>query len=126
MNEKISIVIPCYKAERYIKDTINDVLAQTYDNWELICVSNGVGQEPQLAILNAFAAKMPDRMRVFTEEKGNVSNARNIGIKHATGEWITLVDGDDRIEKNHLQLLMSARGGMWSLADLSRFARKKD
>lgn len=111
MNEKISIVMPCYKAERYIRDTLNDILAQTYRNWELICVSNGAGQEPQLAILNAYAAEMPDRIRVFCEEKGNVSNARNIGMEHATGQWLTFFDADDRIESNHLQLLMSARGG---------------
>lgn len=55
MTDKISIVMPCYRAERYIEDTLRDILAQTYTNWELICVSNGAGQEPQLEILERYS-----------------------------------------------------------------------
>lgn len=55
MNEKISIVLPCYRAERTIEAMVNDIIAQTYTSWELICVSNGAGQERQLAILNRLA-----------------------------------------------------------------------
>ena len=58
MNEKVSIIMPCYKAERYIGDTLNDIAAQTYTNWELIAVSNGAGQEPQLEILRDFQSRI--------------------------------------------------------------------
>lgn len=109
MNEKISIVLPCYRAERTIEAMVNDIIAQTYRNWELICVSNGTGQEQQLAILNRLAnANRGGQIKVFSEEKGNVSNARNVGMAHATGEWLAFVDADDRIKPNHLQLLMDA------------------
>lgn len=107
MNDKVSIIMPCYKAEKYIADTLNDILNQTYTNWELIAVSNGAGQEPQLKILKEFQQKDSlNRIRIITEEKGNVSNARNIGMKEATGTWTTFADDDDRIDPNHLQLFM--------------------
>lgn len=54
MNEKISIVLPCHKAERYIGNMLDDIQRQTYRNWELIVVSNGPGQEAQLAVLDEF------------------------------------------------------------------------
>lgn len=56
MNPKVSIVLPCYKAERFIADIVGDVLRQTYANWELIVVSNGEGQGPQLAALDQVLA----------------------------------------------------------------------
>lgn len=73
-------------------------------------MSNGAGQEEQLNILRrlADAAEAEGRIQVFSEEKGNVSNARNVGMAHATGEWLAFVDADDRLKPNHLQLLMAA------------------
>lgn len=103
MSEKISIVMPCYRAERYIEDTLRDILAQTYTNWELICVSNGAGQEAQLEILERYSRIGGGKILVLTEEKGDRCRARNIGMAAATGEWITFSDQDDRIEPDHLQ-----------------------
>lgn len=106
MSARISIIMPCYKAEKYIEDILSDILAQTFTDWELIAVSNGEGQEMQLAIIQRFAEIGGGRIKILTEEKGNVSNARNIGMRAATGEWITFSDADDRIAPNHLQLFM--------------------
>lgn len=107
MNDKVSIIMPCYKAEKYIADTLNDILNQTYTNWELIAVSNGAGQEPQLKILKEFQQKdKKGRIKVISVEKGSCPGARNIGIKEATGEWITFSDSDDEITPQHLQLFM--------------------
>lgn len=64
MNPKVSIVLPCYKAERFIADMVGDVLRQTYTDWELIVVSNGEGQGPQLAVLD----------RIVAENKGGVKS----------------------------------------------------
>lgn len=69
MNELISIILPCYKAERHLDSIVRDVLAQTYRAWELLIVSNGEGQEPQLAIANACAARCP-QVKVLTTVKG--------------------------------------------------------
>lgn len=111
MNEKLSIVMPCYRAEEYIADIVGDVLRQTYAHWELIAVSNGPGQEAQLEILRRLASSdEKGRVKVLSVERGNVSNARNVGIEHATGEWLTFVDADDRLADDHLQRYIDAIG----------------
>lgn len=101
---KISIVLPCYKAERYVGDMIGDIEAQTYMDWELIVVSNGAEQKAQLAVINSHAAQ-DSRIQVVSVKQGGVSNARNIGMEKATGQWLTFVDADDRCTSNHLELL---------------------
>lgn len=101
---KISIVLPCYKAERFVGDMIVDIQAQTYNDWELIIVSNGAGQEAQLKVIEGYA-KADNRIHVISVEQGGVSNARNIGMGKATGTWLAFVDADDRCDSNHLELL---------------------
>lgn len=104
---KISIVLPCYKEEACVGNMIADVLAQSYDDLELIVISNGDGQEKQLSVINSYAAK-DVRVRVISIPEGGVSNARNVGMKASSGDWLTFVDADDRLAGNHLQLLSAA------------------
>lgn len=106
----VSIILPCYKAERFLSNIVHDIFSQTYKDWQLIAVSNGQGQEPQLQLLRQLQqeAPDPDRIIILSEEQGNVSNARNVGMDHATGEWLTFVDADDRVDPDHLQLLVDA------------------
>lgn len=106
----ISVIMPCCKSEKYIEAAVKDLLAQTYSDWELIAVSNGNGQDLQLEILNSFAADHKDKIEVISVELGNVSNSRNIGIDHAHGDWIFFMDADDRLDANHLELMMSKTG----------------
>ncbi|MBD5235281.1 MAG: glycosyltransferase family 2 protein [Barnesiella sp.] len=101
---KISIVMPCWKAEKYISDIVNDVTKQTYENWELIIVSNGSGQAPQLEVIRPFLSA-DNRLRVISTEIPGVSNARNLGMASATGDWLTFVDADDRIKDCYLESL---------------------
>lgn len=108
-NDKISIIMPCFRAEQYVADIVGDVLKQSYPHWELIAVSNGPCQEAQLAILRKAEANDPQgRIKVISVERGNVSLARNTAIRHATGEWLTFVDVDDRLAPDHLQRYMDA------------------
>lgn len=72
MNQLISIILPCYKAERFLPRIIEDVLAQTYRAWELLIVSNGEGQEAQLAIARGYAAKHQN-IKVLTSIRGGKS-----------------------------------------------------
>lgn len=69
MNQLISIILPCYKAERFLANIVDDVLAQTYHAWELLIVSNGEGQEAQLAIAHGYAAKHQN-IKVLTSING--------------------------------------------------------
>lgn len=114
---KISIILPCYKGEKYVAGMMHDIIRQTYTNWELIVVSNGAGQEPQLEIINKIAREEGNgKIRVICEEQGGVSHARNIGLRAATGEWLTFADQDDRMDDNHFQLLMNAAtDGEWDI-----------
>lgn len=106
---KISIILPCYQAERFLPTILNDICRQTYTDWEVLCVSNGKLQQEQLCILEKWKEK-DKRIRVIStpEEKGGVSYARNLGLDKATGEWVCFVDADDRITPNHLSLMADA------------------
>lgn len=107
MSDKISIIIPCYKAEAFLPNMLDDIMRQTYTNWEIIAVSNGAGQEPQLRVLEAYKKKIGGgKLLVLTEERGSSAHARNIGIEAAKGYWIAFADADDRLEPEHLQQLM--------------------
>ena len=69
MNNLISIVLPCYKAEKYIRNIIGDIENQSYSNWELIIVSNGDSQENQVKIINEFCQK-DNRIRLISTVLG--------------------------------------------------------
>lgn len=69
MDKLISIIMPCYRAEAYIGNILNDVISQTYKDWELLVISNGAWQEKQLDIISGFAQK-DDRIRLMTTEMG--------------------------------------------------------
>ena len=94
MNKLISIILPCYKAEKFIGNIINDVTNQTYQDWELLVISNGEGQDSQLSIIDGFR-KIDNRIKLFSIPTGGVSLARNIGLQNAVGDWITFLDADD-------------------------------
>ena len=106
MNDKISIIIPCYKAENFLPNILEDIIHQNYTNWEIIAVSNGADQDAQLLVLQDFKKKIGGgKLLILTEERGSSAHARNLGMDAATGEWIAFADADDRLEPNHLQLL---------------------
>lgn len=103
----ISIIAPCYKAEKYLNNIITDILNQSYSDWELILVSNGENQSQQLKIIQKY--KLQDkRIKSIETLQNGVSNARNLGISQAKGEWLCFVDADDRIEKEHLEYFINA------------------
>jgi glycosyltransferase involved in cell wall biosynthesis len=102
MNDLVSIVVPIYKAENFVANLINDVLAQTYQNWELILVSNGPNREKQEDICRQYALA-DNRIKLFVNDRAGTSIARNRGIENANGKWLTFLDVDDRITPKHLQ-----------------------
>ena len=106
---KVSIIIPCYKAEKYISDIINDVLSQTFTDYELIIVSNGEGREAQEDVIHSFVDRFPNRnIQLLSTEVGGVSKARNLGIDSAQGDYIAFLDADDRIGVEYLKILTDA------------------
>ena len=101
--EKISIILPTYNSDNVLENAINSVKAQTYENWELLIIENGKkGQAEQIA------RKINDeRIKYIYQEEPNVSNARNVGLEKATGEYIAFIDSDDQYEINFLEKMIS-------------------
>ena len=102
---KISIIIPCYKVEKYLRRCLDSVLSQTFCEWEAICVDDGSPDECG-NILDEYA-KCDYRFKVIHQENQGLSMARNNGKKLATGDYIYFLDSDDAM---HPQLLEVAYG----------------
>lgn len=92
MQEKVSIIVPVYNAANYIEQTIQSVLAQDYENWELILVENGSADD-SVAKIQAFD---DERIRlIIMDGNAGAANARNEGMRQATGTYVGYVDADD-------------------------------
>ena len=101
---KVSIVIPVYRAEKYMERCVDSVLAQTYENIEVILVEDG-SPDRCGEICDAYAKK-DARVKVIHKENEGVSKARNTGLKEVTGEFVQFVDSDDALKPNMTELLV--------------------
>lgn len=109
MNEttpKISVIVPVYKAENYLHRCVDSLLAQTFQDFEILLVDDG-SPDRSGEICDEYAKK-DERVRVFHKENGGVSSARNLGLDHAVGEYICFVDSDDWVEKEMFTTLTSS------------------
>lgn len=101
---KVSIIVPCYNAEKYIVKCVNSILSQKYKNIELICINDG-SRDNTLNILKELHLK-DSRMVVIDKTNGGVSSARNSGLQAASGEYILFVDSDDYISDEMVGTLL--------------------
>lgn len=104
MNELVSIVIPVYRAERYIKDTLDSVRNQNYTEWELLLVADGE-EDPTIPVIQQYAEeKKEDRIRLLIQkENQGAALARNRGVSEARGRYIAYLDADDLWNPDKLQ-----------------------
>ena len=98
---KVSIIVPVFKAEKYLRQCIESILAQTFTDWECILVNDG-SPDRSGAICDEYAAR-DARIRVIHKANGGVSSARNVALGRMTGKWLTVVDSDDNHYPNGLQ-----------------------
>jgi teichuronic acid biosynthesis glycosyltransferase TuaG len=98
----ISIVMPAYNCEKHVVEAINSVLAQTYQNWELLVLDDG-SKDNTLQIINEFGNKDSRIMPLQNDKNMGVSAARNRGIELASGDWIAFLDSDDIWEPSKLE-----------------------
>lgn len=103
---KISVIVPVYNTARYLARCLDSIAAQTFADWECICVDDGSTDESG-AMLDAYARR-DARFRVIHQENGGVSRARNAGLDAARGEWIGFVDSDDWVEPETFALAHEA------------------
>ena len=106
-NEKpyISVIIPVYNVESYLRDCLNSIINQTYKNFEILLINDG--STDNSGIICDEYGKKDERIHVFHKENGGVSSARNLGLLKANGVWICFIDSDDWIEPNTFLSLIS-------------------
>ena len=114
--EKISVIVPVYKTEEYLKRCVDSILASTYENLEVILVDDG-SPDNSGKICDEYAKK-DTRVRVIHKENGGLSSARNAGLDIATGDYITFVDSDDYISNDIYEKLITCMVGEISIAKM--------
>lgn len=106
MQELVSIIIPIYNVEKYLKRCIDSVINQTYKNIEIILVDDG-SRDSSSRICDEYALKDP-RIRVIHKVNGGLGFARNSGLDIAMGKYVTFIDGDDYIGESHIEDMIYA------------------
>jgi len=99
----ISIIIPVYNTEKHLSACLDNILLQTFSNFEILCINDG-STDNSLKILEEYTKK-DKRIKIINQKNQGVSSARNIGIEKAIGEYILFVDSDDYLHKNACQEL---------------------
>ena len=95
----ISIIIPLYNKGKYIKNTIDSILSQNFDDFEIVVVNDG-STDNSFEIVKGIQS---DKIKLYTKENGGPASARNMGIQKAVGEWIIILDADDTLESDALE-----------------------
>ena len=99
---KISVIIPIYNVEKYIRECIESILNQTFRNIEVIAVNDG-SKDNSIKIVEEYLSDR--RLKIINKENGGAPSARNIGMKTARGKYVYFIDSDDFIEKDVLEIL---------------------
>ena len=101
MEDLVSVIVPIYNCENYIKECLDSIFCQDYKNIEVICVDDGSNDHSKDAILKY------DKVRYFYQTNKGQGAARNLGIEKANGEWLVFCDSDDFIESNFISKMMA-------------------
>lgn len=99
----ISIIIPVYNTDLYLKECIESLLAQSYKDFEAIFIDDG-SQDTSFSIINDYSSR-DKRIRLYHQNNAGVSAARNLGLRYAIGDYIAFVDSDDTISPDYLDRL---------------------
>lgn len=100
----VSVVVPVYNAENFIRRCVSSILKQSYTKFELLLINDG-STDNSAAICKEFE-KTDRRVSVYNKSNGGVSSARNVGIKRSRGEWICFIDADDWVEPEYIANLI--------------------
>lgn len=105
-NPKISVVVPVYNVENLISKCLDSILAQTFKDFEIVAVDDG-SNDGSADILNSYAEKNPQTVKVIHQTNAGLGGARNTGIEAARGEYIAFIDSDDYIAENMLEKMLT-------------------
>ena len=121
-NVKISVIIPVYNLEDRLGATLESLINQTHENLEIILVDDG-SSDGSLSVMRAYAER-DGRIKIISKQNGGVSSARNAGLDAASGEYVGFIDGDDVVEPDMYEYLLS--GAIRYSADLVQCGVLKD
>ena len=99
----VSVIVPVYGVEKYINKCLESIINQTYRNLEIILVDDGT-KDKSGEICEDYAKK-DSRIKVYHKENGGLSDARNYGIEHSKGEYLTFIDSDDYVDTDYIEFL---------------------
>ncbi|ETD96460.1 glycosyl transferase family 2 [Streptococcus mitis 21/39] len=102
----ISIIVPIYNVEKYLRQCLDSIIAQTYQNFECLLINDG-SPDNSADICREYVSK-DSRFRYFEKENGGASSARNLGIECSGGAYITFIDSDDWVDSDYLEVLYRA------------------
>lgn len=105
MSAKVSVIVPIYNAEQYLSESIPSILNQTFSNLEILLINDG-STDRSLEICRDMAG-VDSRIQIVDRKNGGVSAARNCGIEHATGDFITFVDADDFLFRDAVENMVN-------------------
>lgn len=105
--KKVSIIVPVYDVEAYIGTCLSTLVNQSYKQLEIICIIDG-SPDDSVDVCKEFQKQSPDLIKIFEKENGGLSDARNYGFKHATGDYIIFIDSDDYVNHDFISKLVKA------------------
>lgn len=107
-NIKVSVIVPVYNASQYISKTLNSIIAQDFDSYEIIVIDDG-STDNSLEIIKDTLNQCNVSNKVIHQENAGVSLARNVGIDESKGEYLVFIDADDYVSENHLSSLYNGK-----------------
>ena len=118
---RLSIIIPVYNVEQYLQNCVQSVITQTYQDLQVILVNDG--STDSSGILCDQLAQQDSRIQVVHKENGGLSDARNAGLRVATGEYVLFLDSDDYYADNHVLDALVNTLTQWNYPDALLFCR---
>ena len=103
MQPKVSIIVPIYNVEKYLPKCVNFIVKQTLKDIEIIAINDG-STDNSYDIIKKFSIE-DSRIKIINQNNCELSNARNLGLKFAKGEYISFIDSDDYIDKTMIEKL---------------------
>ena len=105
--DKISVIIPVYNTEKFLRQCLGSIVNQTYKNLEILIVDDGSPDRSD-AVYQEFALQ-DNRIKIIKQKNSGISVARNAGLKLASGKWVHFVDSDDYLDIDYYEKMMNAQ-----------------
>ena len=119
----LSVIVPVYNVEKYLDQCLDSLVNQTLQNFEILVVNDGATDHSQ-KIIDEYASAYPHLIKALIKQNGGLSDARNFGLKQATGQYLAFLDSDDYVEKDlyeNMILLAQKQEADLVVADLEYF-----